>query len=37
MRTLLRLHHNGDITEFGLFLAGEFVVVLILIAIGVAA
>lgn len=36
MRALLRLHHNGDLTEFGLFLAGELAVVLILIAIGVA-
>ena len=36
MRLLLRLHHNGDITEFGLFLTGELVVVAILIAIGAA-
>lgn len=37
MRSLLRLHHNGDISATGLFLAGELMVVLVLIAIGVSA
>lgn len=34
MRNLLRTVFDGDLTELGLFLAGELVVALILIAIG---
>ena len=35
--TGIRLHRDGDISEFGLFLAGELVVALILIAIAAGA